>query len=624
MFIGKIRFFGTLPANIRKKKHFHNLFKNLFKNISRFFQSLFAVKIPKLLKVTFLFFRNLFQTKIPKMFSLILQFFRVLFKNIFKVFAFLFVILKRINIFPGLFKNLIRNIKNQNKRNKTNYINSKFYKGFSNSFRYLRDFNALHANRINIFLILIILFIIVSPFLIKPTKNIEAKSQIINLFLSLQGEELMSAEMAEELINEFNENNPDIIVRLFNFEISTVAQITETRQNRDSAFFLSPDIMIFNESDFRDLASVNMLADLNYYYNIVEPEIIQIEEDQYDEETSIPDVIEISITSGLAVPLVSFMDMLFYNIDILSAAGFDHPPKTRNEFLASIRAVNRRNISDTMGAVLSLSNYDRQGMSRDIFSWIWAAGGNFRHTDNKLLLTSALYNTRAVADDITFIRDYIREVETHGIFDKTGNQRIEEFAQGRIALMIASTQYIPYLREQMGDNAFGITNIPSSGTGGFYNIALSSIYAGINSDSKHPAEAWRFIKFLNEKKSFFCTELSAVPGSITNPIAGDYVRNDIFYHKAWDIFEVSQIINGFSGKPEAEKYEKVFMEELQVFINGGRTALQTVTVIERRWDEIKKIQDELDNLKLQEIALNEEIAKLPPWFSFQWQSLRSE
>jgi ABC-type glycerol-3-phosphate transport system substrate-binding protein len=33
------------------------------------------------------------------------------------------------------------------------------------------------------------------------------------------------------------------------------------------------------------------------------------------------------------IPLVSSMDVLFYNIDILKATGFDRPPKNRTEFL---------------------------------------------------------------------------------------------------------------------------------------------------------------------------------------------------------------------------------------------------------------------------------------------------
>jgi ABC-type glycerol-3-phosphate transport system substrate-binding protein len=165
--------------------------------------------------------------------------------------------------------------------------------------------------------------------------------------------------------------------------------------------------------------------------------------------------------------------------------------------------------------------------------------------------------------------------------------------------MIASTRYIPYLRELMGDSTFGVTTIPNPGTGGSYNITLSSIYAGICFDSPHPDEAWRFIKFLYEKRELFSAELNAIPGSDTDMIPGKHIRDDPFHHKPWEIFEASQngIINCFSGKPNAKEYETAFMEELQVFSEGGRTALQTATVIDRRWEEIQSafIESERQN-----------------------------
>jgi hypothetical protein len=71
-------------------------------------------------------------------------------------------------------------------------------------------------------------------------------------------------------------------------------------------------------------------------------------------------------------------------------------------------------------------------------------------------------------------------------------------------------------------------------------------------------------------------------------IPGDYVRNDPFYHKAWDIFEASQIIKGFSGVPNAQEYEAIFFEEFNIFLDGGQTAQQVPFAIERRWGELSR------------------------------------
>jgi multiple sugar transport system substrate-binding protein len=282
--------------------------------------------------------------------------------------------------------------------------------------------------------------------------------------------------------------------------------------------------------------------------------------------------------------------LLFYNIDILTATGFNSPPKTRDEFLAYSSAVLRRSqqqhpclATNLSGAALSLSRKDRQALSRDIFSWIWAGGASFWSDGDKPTL-----DTRTLINDFTFLGTLNRDgLLSPGIFETTGQQRIEQFVQGRVAMMIASSQIIPYLRERMGDDSFGITTIPYSAAGGSYHVGLSAFYAGINVNSAYLDEAWRFLMFLTEKSAFFCAELKAIPGIVSNIVPGDYVTGDFFYSKAWDIFESSRIAEGFSGKPNAEEYENAFWDELQIFFETNRTAPQTVTAIQLRWAAIE-------------------------------------
>ena len=335
-----------------------------------------------------------------------------------------------------------------------------------------------------------------------------AEAKRVNLSLSPRFEELFGSEITEALLREFMERNPDLVI-----------------QTASGA----PDIFIFDEGG-------------------------------------------IAAAGGPAVTLVSFMDLLFYNIDILTEAGFDRPPKTRQEFLAFAAAVS----GETAGAALSLSPADRQALSRDIFSWIWAGGGNLLSVNNRAFIADlnffgALNSGGALAPRV---------------FDTTGDQRLREFAAGRIAMMIASTRAIPYLRDKMGDGAFGITTIPASGGAGKYSVCLSGIYAGLSVNCEYPAEAYSFLEFLAEKSPLFCAHLKAVPGMVSDLIPGDYVKGDPFYSKAWDIFESSAIVEGFSGKPGAQEYENAFMEEIRIFLETGRTAQDTAAAIRRRWDAV--------------------------------------
>jgi ABC-type glycerol-3-phosphate transport system substrate-binding protein len=399
------------------------------------------------------------------------------------------------------------------------------------------------SGRIDLFFLIVLAVFIITPVVINILYTMNAGTKQVNLSLSPRFEELFGSELTETLLREFKERNPDL--RL---------QITGD----------SPDILIFDEGEYGVLAAALAALDpyIDYEYGSEEEPLSHF------------------LPGRQAVPLVSFMDLLFYNIDILSAAGFDRPPKTRDEFTAYAAAVSGGN----SGAALSLSSADRQALSRDIFSWIWASGGNFPPSENPPQNPSI--NNREIIADINFFGTLNRnKALAPRVFDTTGDQRLEEFAGGRIAMMIASSGAIPYLREKMGDGAFGITAIPVSGGAGKYGVCLSGIYAGLNANCEYPNEAWSFLKFLAEKSPLLCGQLRAVPGIASGLIPGDYIREDAFYSKAWDIFESSVIVQGFSGKPDAQKYESAFLEEFRVFFETGRTAQDTAAAIQRRWAE---------------------------------------
>jgi len=401
------------------------------------------------------------------------------------------------------------------------------------------------VNRIDIFILIALAILIITPVVFLLFNKIESGSNQVSLYLSSKYEEIFGNELMNSLLIEFEEKAPNILVRV-----------------AYNAFPAEPDVFILNEGEYNALAAAGSLLELNSLTN-------------YE-----------SGTVQLAIPLISNMNLLFYNINILTAAGFDHPPKTRDEFAAYAKKVAGGDFN-AAGAAISLSPDDKLALSRDIFSWIWANGNNFWSEEGSLII-----NTRAIINDITFLGGLYRDGSlAAGIFETTGEKRVEQFAQGKTAMMVASVSAIPYLKEKMGENAFGVTTIPGTGAGGKYSINLSSIYIGINSSSEHIEEAWDFLVFLAEKSSLLCAELKAVPGVRSDIIPGDFVRDDPIYTKAWDIFESSQIVEGFTGKPGAEQYEAVFLEELRNFFNGSRSAQETAAAIQRKWDEIYAGQD---------------------------------
>jgi len=405
-------------------------------------------------------------------------------------------------------------------------------------------------DRIDIFFIILVFILVISPVLFSGVSRLIAGSRQIDIYLSTRCEDIFGGKTMETLAREFEKQNPNLRIKLLR---------VPGEKGRE------PDILFFDESEINGLTSAGALLP-------IEP-FSEVEND----------------VKKPAIPLVSFMDLLFFNIELLQAAGFDRPPKTRDEFLACAKTVSAANngiLADAAGAVMALSPLNKQSLYREIFSWIWAAGGNFWQNED----SAPVINTRPLINDFNFLkRLYSEGALSPNSLEMTEEQALEDFARGKIAMMIASTRAIPALREKMGNDAFGITTIPAAGTAGKYGAGLTGIFAGINKNCINSAAARVFLEFLAGKSPVFCAQFKAVPGYAPDSFSGDsknYIKEDPFYAKAWDIFESSVVVLGFLGIPGAQEYENAVREEIQLFFESNITAQETVTAIQRRWDKV--------------------------------------
>jgi multiple sugar transport system substrate-binding protein len=378
------------------------------------------------------------------------------------------------------------------------------------------------------------------------------------LSLDRQCERLFGRDTVDALIREFENQNPEIRIRA---GVGAVDSGTP------------PDIVFFEEGRSGSMPPQDALIALNPYMR-----------------TETGDELR-------AIPLVSFMDLLFYNINMLQAAGFDRPPRTQAEFLACARAVAGSQSGtpqggatpEVYGAALGLGPEDPLGPRRDVFSWIWAAGGDLRSGSGG---GRPYFGDKTAVETVAFLEELNREgALAPGTFVKTGADRIDEFAGGKFAMMIASSREIQPLRKLMGAAAFGVTAVPGSAAGK-NRAGLSGIYAGISVKCGRQDEAWAFLSFLAKKGPVLAAALEAVPGSFSgvfpgaSAVPGDYIQQDPLYSKAWDIFEASEIVRSFSGNSGGEEFERAVREELRVCFARNRDAAGTVSAIQKRWDAL--------------------------------------
>jgi multiple sugar transport system substrate-binding protein len=275
-----------------------------------------------------------------------------------------------------------------------------------------------------------------------------------------------------------------------------------------------------------------------------------------------------------ALPLVSAMDILIYNIPLLQEAGFDRPPRTRSDVLRYAQAVKALRTSGPAagglyGLALGLSPQDTRGLNRDIYPWFRSAGLPLAQ-DGRLR-----FDNRGHRETLEFFFRLNQEgLIAPGSFNTTGADRVEDFIRGNIAMLIVSSRELRGIREQMGDTAIGVTLIPQAdGYTGKPVLGLSTWYAAIGAESPHPGEARALLRRLWERSPLLAESLALVPGTGSYE---PYIALDPLLDKAWGMYEAAEHVPEFLELPDppagvpaaAEEPEGAFRRELERMFRG--------------------------------------------------------
>ena len=284
-------------------------------------------------------------------------------------------------------------------------------------------------------------------------------------------------------------------------------------------------------------------------------------------------------------PLVSFINVFYYNIRILRDAGFLRPPKSRGEFLDYARAL-------AAGAgergCLAIGMNGSRGIYDDIFPWIWAAGAQLI-TDGKPSV-----NNRPVIESLSFLADLNAEGLIAPGALSSNSQKLDDFVSGRAAFMVAPASEIGHVKESLGDG-FGVTSIPvPDNYAGKSLLASAGWTLGVYSPSTHKEEAGLFVDFLAEKASSLMMGAGAM-GAGTMPGSGLTPASDDLYLKVWDITIAGELAEDFSGLPWTE-LEEAFREELSAMFGGAMfggaifgersSPAEAAAAIQKKWEAI--------------------------------------
>jgi multiple sugar transport system substrate-binding protein len=373
----------------------------------------------------------------------------------------------------------------------------------------------------------------------------------------------MPAGALRGIMDDFEKANPDIKVTLISGPYST----THDQIVVGAASGTLSDVVGLDGSWVNGLAKQGAIVSMDPLMDAA----------NYD-RTQIADIIKVDGQS-MMFPLASFVYPVFVNLDIAKAAGVEAMPTNRTEFAEAAKKMTNAD-KNQYGWVLPLSLQNPGGIQNDVMSWVWASGASMLKDGQPDVQNEAVVGT---LEYIKALND--AGVITPGIFAKTEQEKVEEFVNGRVGMMIDSLAHINLIRERNPDLNFGISALPAvDGYTGKRGLPYASWGIGISEGSEHKEEAWKLVEYLMspEVNSKLVTIANAFPGNVN--AKPDLSKSDPLFSEAFEIYQQGYLANEFTGLPVAEELMRQMDIEVQKMLEGDETAQDAAAATQKQWE----------------------------------------
>lgn len=360
------------------------------------------------------------------------------------------------------------------------------------------------------------------------------------------------------MIDEFNATHPYIQVAMDPQPWDTIAQKLPTAIASDSGPDLAtPD---FNQATLLQYVSNDLALPLDAVFG--------------DTGDLVPTgVIPSSILSASTVdgkvysaPATYTTLMLYYNKELLKAAGIDGPPKTMEE-------LQKNAVALTGDGVYGIALPDHN----TIANWpilIWADGGDIVRN-----------GCSALADDATIgaVSKWSELIQTEQIspVGLTGQDASNLFSAGKAGFVINGPNAAAGFKQV--DVEFDVAPVPTGSTGAPVTLA-STIPIIVSANTKHPAEAQEFLRWWLSPDAQLQLALQTGAGPVRTDIAGDPSLQEDALLRAF----ASQVPNGRLLLPTEPDFGKI---NANIFVPAIQAAQRTADVASVLKDASKQLDD---------------------------------
>ncbi|MEW6227875.1 MAG: ABC transporter substrate-binding protein [Bacillota bacterium] len=296
----------------------------------------------------------------------------------------------------------------------------------------------------------------------------------------------------EELVARFNATHPDVKV-----EPSYVA--IGDKLMTAIAGGTPPDVATIWDWMVASMAADGSLQPLDTY----------LADSGITREDYLPGIWEYGSYRGgkFAVPTTLNVYAIFYNKDILKAAGYD--PAVHITTLEQLEEMAERL------TIATKRSFERIGfMPQYIWPWFWSFGGQFYDPATNKITANDPANVRALEWMVSFyrkfdFRKYRRFQAGWGEYASPGNP----FYTGKIAIVEDGQWQVAAIKKYAPHLNYGVAPYPAP-PGGRKNVAwVNGSFWAIPKGAKHPQEAWKFLSWLisPEVSAEWCATINNIP-----------------------------------------------------------------------------------------------------------------
>lgn len=226
-----------------------------------------------------------------------------------------------------------------------------------------------------------------------------------------------------------------------------------------------------------------------------------------------------------SIAFMRSMEVMYYNADMLKAAGFDSPPTNWTEFMNICKAVSKPPTTYC---------YEMNTDASRFAGWIFSRGGNLINSGGE----TVAFDSQTGLDTMNFINDMFRN--NYAIVIGKAFQDQTDFALGKIAFTFGSTAGLPYYKSAISDAGkvknWGIAPDPHTTPNPVVDVYGPSVTIFKTTTAKERA-AFVFLKYLmsTQADSQWVQATSYFPArQSTKAALSDFIKANPLYGDALD------------------------------------------------------------------------------------------